>query len=225
MGGQNASVVLADADLDAAASVIARAAMGCAGQKCTSTRRIIVVDAVYDAFRDRLVGAIESLKVAPPTDDDCVVGPLIREAGIADALGALGAGGRVLTGGARLAEGGYYLGPTVVELDDLNGPLARREVFAPIAGLIRVADADQAIDVANDVEYGLSAAVFTQGLDAVTTYANRLEAGLVRVNGSTTGIDFHVPFGGVKSSGLGPHEQGAAARDFYTDSRTVLVSS
>jgi aldehyde dehydrogenase (NAD+) len=225
MGGQNPSIVLADAHLDAAASTIARASMGCAGQKCTSTRRVIVVDDVYEAFQERLVAAIDELKVPDPETDDCAVGPLIRESGISAALDAIAAGGKVLTGGKRLQQTGFYLSPTLVEIDDLSGPLARREVFAPVSALIRVADSDEAIRVANDVEYGLSAAIFTAGLEAVTAYAGRLEAGLVRVNGSTTGIDYHVPFGGVKASGMGPHEQGMAARDFYTESRTVLVST
>jgi alpha-ketoglutaric semialdehyde dehydrogenase len=225
MGGQNASIVLADANVDAAAKTIARAAMSCAGQKCTSTRRIIVVDDVYEAFRERLVSTVEGLEVMDPLNNDCVVGPLIRQDGITTALEAVAAGGKVVTGGKRLDAAGFYLSPTVVELDDLGGPLARQEVFAPVSALIRARDTEKAIAIANDVEYGLSVAVFTSAIDAVTSYAGRLEAGLVRVNGSTTGIDFHVPFGGIKSSGIGPQEQGMAARDFYTNSRTVLISA
>jgi alpha-ketoglutaric semialdehyde dehydrogenase len=224
MGGQNPSVVLADADLDRAATAIAYATMGYAGQKCTATSRVIVEDAIYPQFRDRLTAAIEALQVLDPGDDKTLVGPVIDDGSRASALAAVAdSGGRVITGGAALDAPGYYLAPTLVELDRPSGPLATEEVFAPVAALIRAASADEAVTIANAVRYGLVAAVFTSDLGRALRLTSQLEAGMIRVNAPTSGVDFQAPFGGAKDSSYGPREQGMAARAFYTESRTVLI--
>ncbi len=224
MGGQNPSVVLDDADLDRAATAIAYAAMGYAGQKCTATSRVIVTDAVYPQFRDRLAAAIEALQVIDPSDDKTIVGPVIDDGARANALAAVaGSGGRVITGGMAPDAAGYYLSPTLVELDRPAGPLATEEVFAPVAALIRAGSADEALAIANGVRYGLVAAVFTSDLGAALRLTRRLDAGMIRVNAPTSGVDFQAPFGGAKESSYGPREQGLAARAFYTESRTVLI--
>ena len=224
MGGQNPSIVLADANLDRAAKTIAYAAMGYAGQKCTATSRVIVVDEVFSRFRDALAGAIEALGVVDPADPGTLVGPVIDEGARASALAAVaGSGGRVITGGHPLDAPGFYLAPTLVELDSPVGPLATEEVFAPVAALIRAGSADEAIGIANGVRYGLVAAVFTSDLGRALRLTQRLEAGMVRVNAPTSGVDFQAPFGGAKESSYGPREQGMAARAFYTESRTVLI--
>jgi aldehyde dehydrogenase (NAD+) len=224
MGGQNPSVVLADADLDRAATAIAYASMGYAGQKCTATSRVIVEGSVYPRFRDRLAEAIEALQVLDPADDKTLVGPVIDDGSRAAALTAVAnSGGRVLTGGKALDVPGYYLAPTVVELDSPAGPLATEEVFAPVAALIRAETADEAVAIANAVRYGLVAAVFTSDLGGALRLTRRLEAGMIRVNAPTSGVDFQAPFGGSKESSYGPREQGLAARAFYTESRTVLI--
>jgi alpha-ketoglutaric semialdehyde dehydrogenase len=224
MGGQNPSVVLADADLDRAATAIAYAAMGYAGQKCTATSRVIVADAVYGEFRDRLAAAIEALQVLDPADDKTLVGPVIDGGSRAAALTAVaGSGGRVITGGTALDAPGFYLAPTLVELDGPTGPLATEEVFAPVAALIRAASADEAIAIANAVRYGLVAAVFTSDIGGALRLTRLLDAGMIRVNAPTSGVDFQAPFGGAKDSSYGPREQGLAARAFYTESRTVLI--
>ena len=225
MGGQNPSVVLADADLDRAASTIAYAAMGYAGQKCTATSRVIVEKPVYAEFRDRLVDAINSLRVEDPTSEGTLVGPVIDNASRENALAAVGAsGGRVITGGRQLDGPGYYLAPTLVELDAPTGPLAREEVFAPVAAVLSADSPQQAVEIANDVRFGLVAAVFTRDLGHALRLTNELDAGMVRVNAPTSGVDFHAPFGGAKESSYGPREQGLAARAFYTESRTVLIT-
>jgi alpha-ketoglutaric semialdehyde dehydrogenase len=224
MGGQNPSVVLADADLDRAATTIAYAAMGYAGQKCTATSRIIVVEKVFDQFRDALAGAVEALGVVDPADPKTLVGPVIDAGARDQALRAVaGSGGRVVTGGHALDAPGFYLAPTVVELAEPAGRLATEEVFAPVAALIRAASAEQAVSVANAVRYGLVASVFTSDLASALRLTRRLEAGMVRVNAPTSGVDFNAPFGGSKESSYGPREQGQAARAFYTESRTVLI--
>jgi aldehyde dehydrogenase (NAD+) len=225
MGGKNPSVVLADANLDDAAKTIAFAAMGYAGQKCTATSRVIVEDAVYDELRDRLVDAVEGMQVTDPGRDTTQVGPVIKEDALEAALKALSSGnGKTLTGGERLDGDGFYLAPTLVEVDDPGNPLAQEEVFAPVAALLRASSAEEAVRIANGVRQGLVAAVFTNDLSRAMTLAGGLEAGLVRVNAPTSGVDYHVPFGGSKESGLGPREQGLAARDFYTETRTILIS-
>src|SRR5580692_10324181 len=225
MGGQNPSVVLADADLDRAASTIAYAAMGYAGQKCTATSRVIVEKPVYGEFRDRLADAINSLRVEDPTAEGTLVGPVIDNESRENALAAVGAsGGRVITGGRQLDGPGYYLAPTLVELDAPTGPLAREEVFAPVAAVLSADSPQQAVQIANDVRFGLVAAVFTRDLGHALRLTNELDAGMVRVNAPTSGVDFHAPFGGAKESSYGPREQGLAARAFYTESRTVLIT-
>ncbi len=224
MGGQNPSVVLADADLDRAATAIAYASMGYAGQKCTATSRVIVERAVYPQFRDRLAAAVDALQVLDPADEKTLVGPVIDQDSRASALAAVaGSGGRVLTGGMALDAPGYYLAPTLIELDRPEGPLATEEVFAPVAALIPADSADQAVAIANAVRYGLVAAVFTSDLGGALRLTRQLEAGMIRVNAPTSGVDFQAPFGGSKESSYGPREQGMAARSFYTESRTVLI--
>ena len=225
MGGLNPSVVLADADLDAAAAVIAGAAMGYAGQKCTATSRVIVDHAVADRFRPLLVRAIEALGVGDPAAADTVVGPVIDEPARDAALEAIGrAGGRRLTGEQDPPPDGYYVRPTLVELDDTDSVLAREEVFAPVAAFLVADGPDDALRLANDVRYGLSGAVFTRDLRRALEFMQGMEAGLVRVNAATSGVDFHAPFGGIKDSSYGPREQGLAARDFFTETQTLLVT-
>jgi aldehyde dehydrogenase (NAD+) len=132
--------------------------------------------------------------------------------------------GAVLAGGRRIEHSGNYLEPTVVEVGaDSDSPLVREEVFAPVVALQSAPSADAAVEMANDTDYGLVAAVFTRDLGSALSALARLEAGLIRVNAPTVGVDFHVPFGGNKRSSLGPREQGEAARDFFTETSTVVV--
>jgi aldehyde dehydrogenase (NAD+) len=228
MGGQNASIVLADADLGRAAAIIARAAMGYAGQKCTATSRVIAERGVAADLRDALVAEVEALVVENPADAACEVGPLItgeaRSAAVAAVERAVASGGRVLAGGAAIEGAGHYLAPALVEVSDPSAELAQEEVFAPVAAVLEARDATHAVELANGVRYGLSTSIFTRDLDRVLELAGRLDTGLVRVNQPTSGVDLHAPFGGEKASGLGPREQGKAARDFYTSLRTILVS-
>ena len=225
LGGQNASVVLADADLDRAAATIAQAVAGYAGQKCTATSRVIVERPVLGELRDRLVEALRGLELHDPAAESCEVGPLIDDGSRGRALEALrGTGGRLLTGGTAPAADGFYLEPALVEVDDPGDLLAQEEVFAPVAALLEAPDAEAAVELANGVRHGLVAAVFTSDLAHAFALSSRLEAGLVRVNAATSGVDFHAPFGGSKASSIGPREQGPAARDFYTETRTLLLA-
>jgi aldehyde dehydrogenase (NAD+) len=226
MGGLNASIVLADADPERAATVVAGAAMGYAGQKCTATSRAIVVGDPAP-FTEALVAAVQGLAVGDPADKDTVVGPVITDQArarvVEAAQEAAAAGGRLLTGGGAGDGAGWFVAPTLVDGLAPDARLAQEEVFGPIAVVLPVADEDEAVRVANGVRYGLVASVFTGDLDRALRLTARLDTGLIRVNAPTSGVDFHSPFGGEKDSSFGPREQGKAARDFYTSTRTITV--
>ena len=228
MGGQNASIVLADADLERAAATIAGAAMGYAGQKCTATSRVICERPVAGALTEALVAAVRGLVVEGPADPACQVGPLITAEARAATRAAVergaASGGRVLTGGTERDGAGNYLDPALVAVDDPGAELAQEEVFGPVAAVLEARDPEHAVALTNGVRYGLSTSIFTRDLDRVLDLAGRIDTGLVRVNQPTSGVDLHAPFGGEKASGLGPREQGKAARELYTSLRTVLVS-
>jgi aldehyde dehydrogenase (NAD+) len=225
LGGQNPLIVMGDAALDRAVEAAYAGAFWSAGQKCTATRRIYVEGPVYDEFRRRLLDRIENGKVGDPADPETEVGPLVNEKQLNDVLDAVEQGkregGKVLAGGERVDDEAYLLAPTLFEDVADEAMLSREEVFGPVASLYRFESLDEAIERANAVKYGLSASIFTSSLEATQEFVNRLEAGLLHVNSQTAGADVHVPFGGIKGSGFGPHEQGRAALEFYTEVVTV----
>jgi aldehyde dehydrogenase (NAD+) len=228
MGGKNVVIVLPDADLDLAARLTASGAMRYAGQKCTATSRAVVARAVEDAFLDKLQKQVELLPLGPVDDPASAVGPLINEEArewvrrsLLDTNGERLMGGRIPSD-ERFARG-YFIEPAIVRDVDPASALAQDEIFGPVLATFAAADLDEAIDLANRTRYGLSASLFTRDLSSALTYVNRIEAGLVRVNGDTTGVDPHAPFGGVKGSSSGSREQGSAAREFYTEIKTVQI--
>ncbi|WP_200942265.1 aldehyde dehydrogenase [Angustibacter sp. Root456] len=227
MGGQNPAVVLPDADAQTVASHLTGAAMGYAGQKCTATKRIIVVGDP-GPLREALVAAVEALPVGDPARAETVVGPVINEGARQRvqqaAASARAAGGRLLTGTRSVSDDGWYVAPTLVEGVPASHELACEEVFGPICLLQQASDVDQAVAMANGVRFGLAAGLYTNDLDAVLALTGRLEAGLVKVNAPTSGVDFYLPFGGEKASSLGGREQGKAAQDFYTSVHTVTIA-
>ncbi len=225
MGGQNSSVVLANADLDAAAENIAYAAMGYAGQKYTATSRVIVEDSVYEGLRDRLVSAIEAMWVTNPENELCQVGPLIDEHALASTLKTLERSeGTTLTGGEVLDCDGFYLAPTLVKVDNPMDHLAQEEVFAPVTALLTAASAEEALRIANSGRRGIVAAVFSDDLEEAITFAEHLEVGLVVTNTATSKIDHGAPFGVLKRPSLDRKESDDTTADFFTDNRAVLVS-
>ena len=229
LGGHNPMLVMADADLGRAAEAAYAGAFWSAGQKCTATRRIYVQDGVYDAFREAFLARIDAGHVGDPADPETEVGPLVNEGAMEDVLGAIergrSEGGSIAAGGSRADDEGYVVAPTVFEDVADDAMLSCEEVFGPVTSLYRFGDLDEAIARANAVEFGLSAALFTSSLAATQQFVQQAEAGLLHVNSQTAGADVHVPFGGVKGSGFGPHEQGRAAREFYTEVVTVYQDS
>jgi aldehyde dehydrogenase (NAD+) len=225
LGGQNPLIVADDAKLDAAVSAAYAGAFWSAGQKCTATRRILVQDGVYDEFRTRLLERIEAGKVGDPADPDTEVGPLVNESQFEDVLAGIARGraegGQVLAGGERADPDAYLIAPTLFENVADDAFLSCEEVFGPVTSLYRFATLDEAIGRANAVRFGLTASVFTSDLATAQRCVDELQAGVLHVNSQTAGADVHVPFGGSKASGYGPHEQGRAAIDFYTEEITV----
>jgi aldehyde dehydrogenase (NAD+) len=229
MGGKNVVIVLPDADIAKAASLTAAGAMRYAGQKCTATSRVVVARDVEDDFMHQLRAQIESLPIGPVTDVRAAVGPLISRTSHDSILKALSDANAesIFTSPVPDSEefrNGNFFAPTVVRGGDPDGILAQRELFGPVLAAFTATDVDHAIDLANHTKYGLSASLFTRDLRAALEYINRIHVGLVRVNGDTTGVDPHAPFGGMKGSSSGSREQGPAAREFYTEIKTVQVN-
>lgn len=225
LGGQNPLIVAADARLDAAVEAAYAGAFWSAGQKCTATRRIYVQDGVYDAFRDRFLARIAAGHVGDPADPVTEVGPLVNEHQLDEVLVAIehgkSEGGSVIAGGERLDRAGYFVAPTVFEDVADESFLSCEEVFGPVTTLYRYSDLDDALHRANAVRFGLAASLYTQDVANVQRFVSELRAGILHVNSQTAGAEAYVPFGGTKSSGFGPHEQGRAALEFYTDVVTV----
>jgi acyl-CoA reductase-like NAD-dependent aldehyde dehydrogenase len=225
MGGHNPLIAMADADLDRAVAAAYAGAFMAAGQKCTATRRIFVEERIYDEFRERLLARLGQAVIGDPTDPRTEVGPLINKRQYDAVLHAIEQarcdGARLLAGGDCHDREGYFVAPTLFEDVDDQAALAREETFGPVASLFRFATLDEALARANAVEYGLSAAIFTSSLETAQRFVDEAQAGVIHVNSTTTGAEVHVPFGGIKASGWGPHEQGRAAMEFYTECVTV----
>lgn len=227
MGGHNPAVVLPDADVELAASIVAGAAMGFAGQKCTATGRVIVVGDP-GPFTEALAAEVEKLVVGDPSEEATMVGPVVsaqaRQRVLAAAAEAASAGGRVVTGGHPLDHPGFFVAPTVVDQLEPGATLATREVLGPVCGVLASRSPEEALALANAGEHGLVASVFTRDLDLALAFAAELEAGVVRVNAPSTGVDLVAPYGGLKASGFGPPELGKAARELYTATRTITLA-
>jgi acyl-CoA reductase-like NAD-dependent aldehyde dehydrogenase len=224
LGGKNPAIVLADADLSDAAEQIARGAMGSTGQRCTATSRVYVEQSAYDELLALLIERVASMRVGDPYDEATDVGPPASEQQrrtIESYLALARAGEATIAYGGTWD--GVFLAPTVLVDVDPASALLREEIFGPVVCVVRVAGFDEAVRQANDTPFGLSSAVFTRDLGTALAFARRAEAGLVHVNRETAGVEPHVPFGGLKGSSTMQREQGTAARQFFTNSKTVYV--
>jgi aldehyde dehydrogenase (NAD+) len=230
MGGKNPVVVLEDANLDRAVELTVQGAMKSAGEKCTATSRVIVIESIADEFIRRLVARVKSLEVGPGVEASPYLGPLISAQALDNALNhierAKRDGARLLCGGAldrEVLAHGNYMAPAVLDNVRSEMAIAQEEVFAPVLAVMRVADFDAALNAANDVAFGLSASIFTRSLDKAMRFVREVEAGLVRVNGETAGVEPQAPFGGMKNSSSFSREQGQAAKEFYTQVKTISI--
>ncbi len=229
MGGKNVAIVLRDADIGRAATLSAAGAARFAGQKCTATSRVVVESSIADEFNSVLQRKVGELMLGPVTHADCAVGPLIHAGARDRVLGYLSRlNGADVTGGGtphgtELDNGNYVL-PAIVRGVAADSAIAQEEIFGPVVVSLQADDAEEAIAIANNTRYGLSASLFTSNVSRALHYIANIEAGMVRVNGDTTGVDPHAPFGGMKSSSSGTREQGQAAREFYTAIKTVQIN-
>lgn len=226
MGGKNPMVVLADADLDLAVNACLNGAFFSTGQRCTASSRLIVEAEVHDAFVERLEKAMAALVIGDPLDAATQIGPVVSEsqlAGNLDYVRIAGEEGCAVIGGERLDRPGSFQAPALF-LGATNAMRSsREEIFGPCASVIRVADFDEALAVANDTPFGLSSGICTASLKHATAFRRGSNAGMVMVNLPTAGVDYHVPFGGRGASSLGGREQGRIAMDFYTSVKTSYI--
>jgi aldehyde dehydrogenase (NAD+) len=232
MGGKNPTIVLADADLDLAARLVAIAGFGLTGQACTATSRVIVEKSVADAFAAKLIEKARAIVVANGLKQGATMGPAVSQTQLEGNLNyvqiAQKEGASLLYGGARLSEGelahGHFMQPTVVGNVKPNTRIACEEVFGPVVGIIPVESFDEAMAVANGVDVGLSASIVTRDLKKAMLYAERIEAGVVKINQISTGLALQAPFGGVKKSSTDSFkEQGPGAIEFYSKLKTVYL--
>ena len=226
MGGKNPLIVLDDADLDRAVNIALDGSFFATGQRCTASSRLIVQDGIHDRFVTALAEKVAALRVGDALDPNTQMGPAVTEAQRETSYKyidiARESGGRIVTGGDRLTldKPGWYVQPTLIAdtLPDMR--INTEEVFGPVASTIRVKSYEEALSVANGVEFGLSAGIVTSSLKHARDFQRRAKAGMTMVNLPTAGVDYHVPFGGSKKSSYGSREQGFAAVEFYTQIKT-----
>jgi aldehyde dehydrogenase (NAD+) len=236
MGGKNPVVVLEDADLDRAATLIAKGAFGLSGQACTGTSRVIVHADVHDALVDRITAKAAALRIGPGLTPGVDMGPQATERQKDTVLGyvhrALDDGARLVTGGPQEPEGddlahGHFVRPTVFTRVDPASELATEEVFGPVLAVLRAGDLDEALALADATRFGLSAGIVTADVGRALTFARRVTAGLVKVNQPTTGQAMNAPFGGLKNSSTqtSKEQAGDSMMAFYTVDKTVYLSA
>ncbi|WP_137149560.1 aldehyde dehydrogenase family protein [Mycolicibacterium sp. CR10] len=231
MGGKNAAVVLDDADVDLAVEQVMLGAFRSTGQKCTATSRLIVTSGIAEQFLGELIDRVGALRVGDPTDDATQMGPVVSDSARSSITAGIDAatrqGAAVVAGGFPYPDGplskGYFVAPTIVEVGDSKAGVWTDELFGPVLAVRRADAADEAFALANDSEFGLSAAVFTQDVSRALQAVDQIDVGVLHINSESAGADPHVPFGGAKKSGLGPKEQGGAAREFFTHTTTVYL--
>jgi aldehyde dehydrogenase (NAD+) len=231
MGGKNAVILMADADLDKALGGIVQGAFGSTGQRCTATSRVIVQEAIYDEFMDQLIDRTGKLKIGDGLDPEVDVSPLASQSQFDTVTGYIGMGpeegarlaygGNALTGG--IYDEGYYVEPTIFTDVDPSMRIAQEEIFGPVLTVFKASDLAEAIEISNSVKFGLSSSVYTRDLTQAFQYVHTVETGMVHINSPTLGGEVHLPFGGLKSSGVGHREQGVEAVEFFSEVITVYV--
>jgi aldehyde dehydrogenase (NAD+) len=229
MGGKNPLVVLDDADLDVAVDCAVQGAFFQTGQRCTASSRLIVTAGIHDRFVDATVERMGTLRVGHALANDTQIGPVVSADQLQQDLDYLEIGAKegaeLAGGGAQLERDtqGYYLEPALLVGTSNDMRINREEIFGPIASVVRADDAEHALALANDTEFGLSAGVCTTSLKHAAMFRDGLQAGIVAINLPTAGVDHHVPFGGTKGSSSGPREQGRYAVEFYTTVKTTYT--
>ncbi|MCB1194716.1 aldehyde dehydrogenase family protein [bacterium] len=231
LGGKNAIIVMNDANLDLAADGAICGAFSISGQRCTATSRAFVHDSVYDAFMDKLLALTTKQKLGPGWDDSSTITPLISKKQCDRVLGYIARakkqGARILTGGNQLKGGvydqGYYIEPTIIDSVAPDMEIAQDEVFGPVLTVFKVASFEQAVQMHNTASYGLSASLFTNDINKAFSFFDEIQTGVCYINAPTFGSEPHMPFGGVKNSGLGYREAGWAAIEAFSEVKTLYI--
>lgn len=230
MGGKNPLVVLDDANLETAVDCAINGAFFSTGQRCTASSRIIVTDGIYEQFMENFVKKTITLKVGPALDEKTQIGPAADQSQLEAILKyidiGVAEGAELLCGGERVScdTEGYYVSPAIFARATNEMRISREEIFGPVATVIRVRNYEEAVAIANDTQFGLSAGICTTSLSAASRFKRDSEAGMVMVNLPIAGVDYHVPFGGRKGSSCGPREQGRYAAEFYTIVKTAYTA-
>ncbi|MBM2320099.1 MULTISPECIES: aldehyde dehydrogenase family protein [Marivita] len=227
MGSKNPMVIMDDCDIDLAVAHATNAAFGGTGQKCTAASRLIVHERIHDEFVDKLAAAAQALRVGHALEDGTQIGPVVSAEQLASNLAYIktgtAEGAELVCGGTRLERPteGYFMAPTVFAGTRNDMRINREEMFAPITCVIKAYSYDEALHLANDTEFGLTAGIMTRDLARATHFRRNARAGCVMINLPTAGTDYHVPFGGRGASSYGPREQGRFAEEFYTTVKTA----
>ncbi len=231
LGGKNPIVVLDDGDVQKAAAATALGAFGSTGQRCTATSRAIVHERVADAFVEQVVAAARAVVAGHPLDDATTMGPSVSDRQLAQVLRYMDIGrdeAELRAGTGRLLDGGLDQGffpcPTVFDRVASGARIATEEIFGPVLSVIRVQDDDEALAAANGVDFGLTSSVFTSDLSRAFWFVQHLDTGMTQVNAPTIGGEGHLPFGGIKATGVGPREMGPEAWRFYSEPKTVYIN-
>lgn len=231
MGGKNPVIVAADADLDLAVQETINGAFRSTGQKCTATSRVIIQSEIYESFKSKLLAKTREITIGNGLNDGIWMGPCANENQLNTVLSYIQKGkeegATLVFGGERLKGGeydnGFYVQPAIFENVKSEMAIAQEEVFGPFIALIKVETIKEALEIANDVQYGLSASIFTTNIGNMLSFINEVDAGLVRINAESAGVELQAPFGGMKQSSSHSREQGEAAKEFFTSIKTVLV--
>jgi aldehyde dehydrogenase (NAD+) len=231
MGGKNPTIVLSDADLDYAADTLINGAFFSTGQKCTACSRAVIERPIFEPLVEKLIERTRKLKIGNGLEQGVQIGPAVDADQLRTDLEyieiAKKEGAQLLCGGNRLTgdayDKGYFIEPTIFSGVNSEMRIAQEEVFGPVLALMVAEDLDDAVRIANDVKFGLSASIVSKDLTRVHRFINRIEAGLITVNLPTAGVEYQLPFGGTKESSYGMREQGPQALDFYSETRTVYL--
>ena len=231
MGGKNAQIVMADADLDLALEGVLWGAFGTTGQRCTATSRLVLHEAIHDAFVERLLEQMQTLVPGYGNDEGVHVGPLVNQKALDKVARYVevgqSEGATLRVGGKRATEGalaeGFFFEPTLFADVAPDMRIAREEIFGPVLSVLKAASYEEAARIANATRYGLSSSIYTQDVSLAYRAMQDLEAGITYVNGPTIGAEAHMPFGGIKHTGNGHRDGGWEVFDFYTETKTVYV--
>jgi len=231
MGGKNPIVVLDDADLEIAVEGAISGAFGSTGQRCTATSRAIVTESVADAFVEGVAERARSVKIGNGLDPEIDMGPSVDESQMKTVLNYIEIGEKeganLVLGGHRLEGGdyekGYFVAPTVFDHVSPKSVIGQEEIFGPVLSVTRVKNLEQAIEAANGVKFGLAASLYSNDAAKIFKFTDEIDVGIVHINSPTVGGEAHLPFGGMKATGVGPREQGSVAMDFYTELKVVYM--